>query len=182
MRRCISGLNYCIIKINRNYLTSPYIELKSMQLTTRNVEEAQKGVIMGINNKKNHLFRSLIFFIMLLFVMGLTMNVLFCSNYNLYELIDKTTVTKTWEISENTVCSEDDNDTTHFKVSFLSNNNSHTETITKNICPIPVIAAIPKGFSLLFFLIIVFLYFFLTLFRLLPDEWTLISQKVRLDN
>ena len=55
-----------------------------MQLTTWNVEEAQKGVIMGINNKKNHLFHSLIFFIMILFAMGLTMNVLFCSNYNIY--------------------------------------------------------------------------------------------------
>lgn len=57
-----------------------------MQLVTWNVEAAQKGVIMGINNKKNHLFRILIFFIMLLFVMGLTMNVLFCSNYNLCQL------------------------------------------------------------------------------------------------
>ena len=153
-----------------------------MQLVTWNVEAAQKGVIMGINNKKNHLFRILIFFIMLLFVMGLTMNVLFCSNYNHYELIDKTTVTEAWAISENIVSSEGDDDTTHFKVSLSSDNNSHTETVTKNIYPIPIIAAIPKGFSLLFFLIIVFLYFFLTLFRLLPDEWTLISQKVRLDN
>lgn len=110
------------------------------------------------------------------------MNVLFCSNYNLYELIDKTTVTEAWAISENIVSSEGDDDTTHFKVSLSSDNNSHTETVTKNIYPIPIIAAIPKGFSLLFFLIIVFLYFFLTLFRSLPDEWTLISQKVRLDD
>lgn len=44
-------------------------------------------------------------------------------------------------------------DTTHFKVSLSSDNNSHTETVTKNIYPIPIIAAIPKGFSLLFFLI-----------------------------
>lgn len=153
-----------------------------LKLTKLNVAAAKKGIVMEINNKKNYVSFILIFFIMLLFAASLTMNVLFCSNYNLYELIDKTTVTKTWEISENTVCSEDDNDTTHFKVSFFSNNNSHTETITKNICPIPIIAAIPKGFSLLFFLIIVFLYFFLTLFRLLPDEWTLINQKVRLDD
>lgn len=118
---------------------------------------------------------------MLLFAAGLTMNVHFCSNSNLYELIDKTTVTEAWEISESIVSNGDD-DTTHFKVSLLSENNSHAETITKNICPIPIIAAIPGGFSLLLFLIIVFLYFFSTLFRLLPDEWTLIRQKVRLDD
>ena len=128
---------------------------------------------MGINNKKNHLFRILIFFIMLLFVMGLTMNVLFCSNYNHYELIDKTTVTEAWAISENIVSSEGDDDTTHFKASFLNKNNSHAEMIT---------AAVPKGFGPLLFLIIVFLFYFSALFILLPDEWTLINQKVRLDD
>ena len=144
-----------------------------MQLTTRNVEEAQKGVIMGISNKKNHLFRSLIFFIMLLFVMGLTMNVLFCSNYNLYELLDKPTVIESMAISENIVTNENDDDTTYFKASFLNKNNSHTEMIT---------AAVPKGFGPHLFLIIVLLFYFSALFILLPDEWTLFNQKVRLDD
>ena len=113
---------------------------------------------MGINNKKNHLFRSLIFFIMLLFVMGLTMNVLFCSNYNLYKLLDKPTVIESIAISE---------------ASFLNKNNSHTEMIT---------AAVPKGFGPHLFLIIVLLFYFSALFILLPDEWTLFNQKVRLDD
>ena len=151
-------------------------------MITLNVAAAKKGIVMKISDMKNYLSHILFFFIILLFAASLTMNVLFCSNYNHYELIDKTTVTEAWAISENIVSSEGDDDTTHFKVSLSSDNNSHTETVTKNIYPIPIIAAIPKGFSLLFFLIIVFLYFFLTLFRLLPDEWTLISQKVRLDN
>lgn len=137
---------------------------------------------MERNKKKNHLSRILIFFIMLLFAMGLTMNVLFCSNYNLYKLLDKTTVIETLAISESIVSNEDGDDTTHFKVSFSSKNNSHTETITKNKSPISIIAAIPKGFSLLLILIIIFLFYFSTLFILLPDEWTLINQKVRLDD
>ena len=128
---------------------------------------------MGINNKKNHLFRILIFFIMLLFVMGLTMNVLFCSNYNLYELLDKPTVIETMAISENIVTNENDDDTTHFKASFFNKNNYNAEMIT---------AAVPKGFGPLLFLIIVFLFYFSALFILLPDEWTLINQKVRLDD
>ena len=111
---------------------------------------------MKINNKKNHLSHILIFFIMLLFAMGLTMNVFFCSNYNLYELLDKTTVIETRAISESIVSNEDVDNTTHFKASFLSENNSHTETITKNICPIPIIAAIPQGFSLFLFITIFF--------------------------
>lgn len=135
---------------------------------------------MEMNNKKNYLSHILIFSIMLLFAASLTMNVLFCNDYNHYKLIDKTTVTETWEISESIVSNEDD--TTHFKTSFLSEHNSHTEIITKNICPIPIAAVIPKGLSLLLFLTIVFLYFFSALFRLLPDEWTLIGQKVRLDD
>lgn len=144
-----------------------------MQLATWNVVRAQKGVIMEINNKKNHLFRILIFFIMLLFAMGLTVNVLFCSNYNLYELLAKPTVIETMAISESIVTSEDGDDTTHFKASFLNKNNSHTEMIT---------AAVPNGFGPLLFLIIVLLFYFSALFILLPDEWTLINQKVRLDD
>ncbi len=144
-----------------------------MQLAKWNVVRAQKGVIMEINNKKNHLFRILIFFIMLLFAMGLTMNVLFCSNYNLYELLAKPTVIETMAISESIVTSEDGDDTTHFKASFLNKNNSHTEMIT---------AAVPNGFGPLLILIIVFLFYFSALFILLPDEWTLINQKVRLDD
>ncbi|WP_321007375.1 hypothetical protein [Hungatella sp.] len=128
---------------------------------------------MEINNKKNHLFRILIFFIMLLFAMGLTMNVLFCSNYNLYELLAKPTVIETMAISESIVTSEDGDDTTHFKASFLNKNNSHTEMIT---------AAVPNGFGPLLILIIVLLFYFSALFILLPDEWTLINQKVRLDD
>jgi len=45
-----------------------------------------------------------------------------------------------------------------------------------------ITAAVPKGFGLLLFLIIVFLFYFSALFILLPDEWTLINQKVRLDD
>ena len=144
-----------------------------MQLAKWNVVRAQKGVIMEINNKKNHLFRILIFFIMLLFAMGLTVNVLFCSNYNLYELLAKPTVIETMAISESIVTSEDGDDTTHFKASFLNKNNSHTEMIT---------AAVPKGFGPHLFLIIVLLFYFSALFILLPDEWTLFNQKVRLDD
>lgn len=137
---------------------------------------------MEINNKKNHLSRILFFFIMFLFAMGLTMNVLFCNNYNLYELLDKAAVIETREISKSIVSNEDSDDTTHLKLSFLIKNNSHTEAITKNICPIPIIAAIPKGFSLLLFLVLVFLFYFSASFILLPDEWTLINLNVRLDD
>lgn len=137
---------------------------------------------MKLNNKKIHLFHILIFFIMLLFAMGLTMNVFFCGNYNLYELFDHATVIETRAISENVISNENDDDTTHFKASLLSGNNFHVETITENPCPKPIIAVIPQRFNLFLFIIIVFLYFFLTLFRLLPDEWTLIRQKVRLDD
>ena len=76
-------------------------------------------------------------------------------------------------ISENIVTNENDDDTTHFKASFLNKNNSHTEMIT---------AAVPKGFGPHLFLIIVLLFYFSALFILLPDEWTLINQKVRLDD
>ena len=142
---------------------------------------AKKGVIMEINNKKNHLSRIGFTFIMLLFVMCLAMHVFFCSN-NLYELLDKAAVIETWTISENIVANEGGDLTTDQKPSFLNKDNFYNKTITKNIHSIRMIAAIAKGISLLLFLIIVFLFFFFTLFILLPDEWTLINQKVRLNN
>ena len=119
---------------------------------------------------------------MFLFAVCITVNALFCSAYNLYELLDKTTVSETWKISESIVTNEDGNNTACFRTLFLNKNNSSNETITKNRCSILMITAIPKAMGLLLFLIIVFLFFFLTLFILLPDKWTLINHKVRLDN
>lgn len=135
---------------------------------------------MKINNSKNRLSHIIALFVMLLFTMCLTMNVLLGGNYNLYESLDNTTVIETWTISESVAANQDSDNTTDIKSLFL-NNNSHTETITKNICPISIIAAIPKGFSLFPFLVIVFLFIFLILFILLPNSWTLINQKIRLD-
>lgn len=133
-------------------------------------------------NKKNHLSRIRVYFIMLLFAICFTMNVFFCSNYNLYESLDGAAVIETWAISESIVINKDSDNTTYGKSSFFNKNNSNNETIAKNIGSLFMIAAIPKGISLLLILIIVFLFFYLTLFILLPDGWTLINQKVRLDN
>ena len=102
--------------------------------------------------------------------------------YKLYGLSGRTTVIEARANSESSFSNEGGDKTTCFKTSFLSENNSDTEIITKNICPIPVIAAITQEFSLFLFVILVFLYFFSAFFRLLPDEWTLINQKVRLDD
>lgn len=136
---------------------------------------------MKINNSKNRLSHIIAFFVMVLFTMCLTMNVLLGGNYNLYESLDNTTVIETWTISESVAANQDSDNTTHFRPLFLNNKDSHTETIRKSICPISIIAAIPKGFSLFPFLLIVFLFIFLTLFILLPNSWTLINQKIRLD-
>ncbi|GKH34465.1 hypothetical protein MCI89_02255 [Muricomes sp. OA1] len=160
------------------------MESKAMQLklTTLVAAAAKKGTGMVLNIKKNQLSRIRVFFIMFLFAVCITVNALFCSAYNLYELLDKTTVSETWKISESIVTNEDGNNTACFRTLFLNKNNSSNETITKNRCSILMITAIPKAMGLLLFLIIVFLFFFLTLFILLPDKWTLINHKVRLDN
>lgn len=136
---------------------------------------------MKLNNKKNDLYRIVVFFIMLLFAACLVMNVFLSSSCNLYEPLDKTTIIETQVISESIVSNEDGNSDACFKHLFLKGNTPHTKTITKNICPIPMIAAIPKGFNLLFVRIIVFLCSFLTLSILLSDKWTLVNQKIRLD-
>lgn len=143
---------------------------------------AQKGSVMGINNKKHKLSRAGVSFIMLLFAVCLTVNVLFCGAYNFYELLGETTVSEPWAHSESIVTGEGSNDTDFVKAAFLNKNNSYNETIMGNISSIFLIADIPEEMSLLLFLIIVFLLFFLTLFILLPDGWTLINHKVRLDN
>lgn len=137
---------------------------------------------MEINNKKKRLSHIIVFFSMLLFAVCLTVNVLFCSTYHLYELLDKTTVIETWKVSKSIAANEDGDNTFFFKSPFLNNNHPYDETITNKIFPIFMAAAIPKGISLLLFLIAAFLFLFLTLFILLPDRWTLINQKVRLDN
>lgn len=177
-------LFFCYNKINRNYLIFQDIEFKETQLklTTLVAAAAKKGIVMEINNKKYKLSYIRAFFIMLLFAICLTVNVLFWSTYNFYELLDKTAVTETWANSESIAANEGSDNTTCVKTSFLNKNNSYNETITRNMSPILMIADILKGTGLHLFLIIVFLFFFFTLFILLPDGWTLINQKVRLDN
>lgn len=150
-------------------------------LTALAVPVVKKGIVMEIHDEKNHLYSIIIFFSMLLFAACLTMNVIFCSNYYLYGSLDNTIIFKTWTISDNIAVNEDSDNATYFRPLSLNNNNSHTETIIKNICPIPMIAVISKGFSLLLFPVIIFLFFFLNLFILLSDRWTLVNQKIRLD-
>lgn len=94
----------------------------------------------------------------------------------------KSTANEMWTTSESIVVDEDVDKTADFKTSFLNKNNSYDETQTKNELSIFVIAAIPQGISLLLYLTIVFLFILATFFILLPDGWTLINQKVRLDN
>lgn len=135
---------------------------------------------MEINIKKNHLSRIRVYFIMLLFAVCSTMNVFFLSAYNLYELLDKTTEIETLAISESYDANEDND--TYVKASLLIKNNSYNETITKSISSMLISVDIPRVNGLLLFLFIVSLFFYLTFFILLPDCWTLIYQKVRLDN
>ena len=134
---------------------------------------------MGLNNKKNHLSRIIIFFIMLLFAMCFTMNAFLGSNYNIDELSGKSIAIEKWSISESIAADGDGDHTAYVKSFVLNKHNSYAETRTRDICPISLIAAISKGFCLFLFFIIIF---FLSLFILLPDGWTLINQKVRLDN
>ena len=137
---------------------------------------------MKKKKKKNHLSPIRVSFIMILFAMCLAMNVFLCSSNDLYGPLDETTAIETWVAPESTVVNGDGNITAHLRTSFLNRNNSNNETITKEICTSPIISVIPKGFPLFLFLVIAFLFSFLTLFILLPDGWTLINLKVRLDN
>ena len=137
---------------------------------------------MEINNKKNRLLRYKFYFIMFSLAICLTVNAFFCSAHNRFEILDKTTVTETWATSETTVINGESEDISNVQASFLNTNNSYKETITKDIKSIFMIAALPEGISLLLIFVIVFLIFFLIILTLLPDGWTLINQKVRLDN
>lgn len=137
---------------------------------------------MEINNRKNQISCITVSFIILLLAICFTMNVFFCGADNSCKLLDKTTAIETWSISKDIAVNEDGDNTAYFNASFLNENNSYNETITKNICTIPMLTVITKGFSLHLVLVIAFLFFFLSLFKVLPDDWTLIDQKVRLDN
>ena len=153
-----------------------------LKLATLAQAAAGKGIVMEINNKKNHLSRIRVSFIMLLFAVCLTMNVFFYGAYYLYELSNMTTVIETRSISESITASDGGDNTTYSMASFLSKSNSYNETIPKKICSIHMNAVIPEEIIPRLFLAIVFLLFFMTLFILLPDGWSLINQKVRLDN
>lgn len=137
---------------------------------------------MKMNYKSNHLSRIRITFSMVLFVMCFAMNALFCGNYNPYESLDQAAVIEAWTISEGIVTTENNEDTLDSISSSLNKNDPHAESIANNRSAISMMAAVPDRSGLFLFLIIAFLDFFLNLFILLPDGWTLITHKVRLDN
>lgn len=134
------------------------------------------------NNRKNQISRITVSFMILLFVVCLTLNVFFCGTCNLYDVLDKTTEIDTSAVSEGMTANGDGDYTARFKPSFTNKINSHNETITKKTGSIPMGADILKGISLLLIRMTVVLFFFVTFFILLPDVRTLINQKVRLDN
>ena len=136
---------------------------------------------MGMNTKKNYLYHITIFFVMFLYAAFLTMSVFLGSEYNFNEFLDKTTAIKEWTISENNISNKDDNNEVYLNHAFLNQCRPHTKTITKNICSIPMIAAIPKEFSLLIFRSIFSLFSFLSQDILFSNKWTLVNQKIRLD-
>lgn len=140
---------------------------------------------MKTNNKKNYLSHITIYFIMLLFAVCLTVNAVVCCNYNLYEQSDQAVIIETQTTSKRidagSAAKGDGDDTTCIQSSFLKRN-SHTEIIMRNKCPIPMSVVFSKGFGQFIFLVIAFLFFYEILSILLSEGWTLIDQKVRLDN
>ena len=113
-------------------------------------------------SKKNHLFRIIVLFMMLLFAVCAA-DVFFCGNHDRNELSDQSFMIETMTASGSAAADGD------------------KETITKDICPASVVAVVPDRFRLLLYLVTFLLSFYLTLFILLSDEWTLINQKIRLD-
>lgn len=174
----------CQTRDNFTSFSSSGYHIKAMQLTFTSLTSGvdKRGIIMMMKNKKYHLSRIKFNNIMLFFAICFIINVYFCCSYNFHESLDRTTLNETWAISENTAVNGDRDISAYFKTPFLNKNNSNTATIKKNICTIPIISAVPKELCLFLFLIITFLTTFAALFILLPDRWTLMNQKVRLDN
>ena len=81
---------------------------------------------------------------------------------------------------ESAVSNGDDDDTIFFQDLYSYKDDSYNKTITKNTGIMLIAAAFLTGSRLHFLPVIVLLFFFLNLFILLPDERTLINQKVRL--
>ena len=133
---------------------------------------------MGISKKEIRLFHIEIYYVMFLFAMCLTMNAFSCVTYSSYESLNNITVIETGRISES-IAKEDSNNTNYYTSSFLDKNNYHVKLTIENIYLASIFLAIPKKFSWLLIRIIVF---YLILFIFLPNGWTLINQKVRLDN
>ena len=134
---------------------------------------------MEISNKKRHLFYIRIYFIMFLFAMCLTMNTFFYITNNSYESLNNITIIETERVSESIAANEDSNNTNYYKSSFLEKNNYHAKPMIENLYSVSIFSAILKRFSWLLIRIIVF---YLILFIFLPNGWTLINQKIRMDN
>ena len=115
------------------------------------VKACNIGYISKMQNPRLWKQKDKISFITFLFAMCFTINAFFCSTYIFYELVDKTTAIETWTVSKSIVSDGDGDSTIYYQTSFLSNNSTYYETITKNTCPIFIAEVIPKGISLLLF-------------------------------
>ena len=70
------------------------------------------------------------------------MNVFFGGADNLCKLLDKTTAIETWAISKDIAANEDGDNTIYLKSSYLNENISFNENITKYFCTLQYITDI----------------------------------------
>jgi len=136
---------------------------------------------MESNSRKKSITNIINISIIMLLTTLITMHALLYGNCEDLNLYDKTI---TYEVKAGTeLAIEKANDY------FISANTSKSDMFeinkadnAKKIPSIIAYAAIPNSICFNTILLVIFIIFCLTSFKFLPDDWTLINQKVRLDD
>ena len=139
--------------------------------------------------------------LLILLALGSSVNILLLGGTNIYRATNQTDITTDITTDISTDISTDtsgvasvislDTDDEELTVRSSSDNVKHAifenivsfnKTVIKNILSISALAAALKGIFFNILLIVVFLIFYLNLFKSKPDDLTLVNQKVRLDD
>jgi hypothetical protein len=137
---------------------------------------------MELNCRKKAISYVMNISIIIILAMFITMHAFFYGSSDILNLHDETTAYEGMEITELEADEvETDNiiSASTLKYGISKGNSADTTEKTTSII---TYASYPSSIAFNTILIIAFIIFCLSLFKILPDDWTLINQKVRLDD
>jgi len=137
---------------------------------------------MELISRKKNISKFLAIFIIILFALSISMNIIFYGSYSDYNIYGETAANKVKAITELEVGEEEAGNNISVNTSSNKIFIRNVTDSTNKVISILERVFIPNNIGFLTLLFVIFIIFYPFLFIFLPDDLTLVNQKVRLND